>query len=161
MTARLLTAPAWPLAAGAVLLAAAVSLPAPPEEATAARGTWPLARSLTSRSHHRTPGPAGTARVTRPSRAATPVSRLAPGRPWLTSARRVFGCESGWNPRAVSPSGTYRGLAQMDATFWRSHGGLRFASRPDLASVAEQLAVAYDGWRQRGWSPWPTCGRLA
>jgi len=76
-----------------------------------------------------------------------------------SATRAVFGCESHWNPKAVSASGRYRGLAQMDAHFWSSYGGLAYAPRPDEATGLEQLMVAYRGWRARGWQPW-TCARL-
>lgn len=75
------------------------------------------------------------------------------------SVRLVFGCESHWNPRAVNPSGKYRGLIQADATFWASWGGLRYAPRPDQASTGAQLLVAYRAWKARGWEPW-TCARI-
>lgn len=82
---------------------------------------------------------------------------------WSTSRGtwRVFNCESHWNPKAVNPSGKYRGLIQADATFWKDWHGLQFAPRPDLATTQQQLQVAYWAWLKRGWSPWPTCGRLA
>ena len=68
-------------------------------------------------------------------------------------------CESTDNPRAVSSSGRYRGLYQMDANFWRTYGGLRYASRPDLASRSAQTRVAQRGYQARGSRPWPICGR--
>jgi hypothetical protein len=46
----------------------------------------------------------------------------------------------------------------MDADFWRTYGGQEFASRPDLATYAEQLIVAQRGYAARGRSPWPECG---
>jgi hypothetical protein len=42
----------------------------------------------------------------------------------------------------------------MDADFWETYGGLKYASRPELASETEQDAVAYRGWLARGWQPW-------
>lgn len=44
----------------------------------------------------------------------------------------------------------------MDADFWKTYGGLQYASRPEMASEQEQDAVAYRGWLARGWQPW-TC----
>lgn len=80
---------------------------------------------------------------------------------WAHSAAtvRIFRCESGWDPRAVNPSGKYRGLIQADADFWATYGGLVYAPRPDEASGVEQLRVAYRGWRARGWRPW-SCARI-
>ena len=68
-------------------------------------------------------------------------------------------CESSGNPRAVNSSGKYGGAFQMDAAFWRTYGGLTYATRPDLATYAQQLAVAQRGYAARGRSPWPSCGR--
>lgn len=88
----------------------------------------------------------------RASRARTSSGSAAWASSW--AARRVAECESGGNPRAVNPSGKYRGKWQMDRSFWRTYGGLRFASRPDLATEAQQDEVAYRGWLARGWQPW-------
>ncbi len=73
---------------------------------------------------------------------------------WAALAR----CESSGNPRAVSSSGKYRGLYQADASFWRTYGGLAYASRADLATASQQTAVAMRGYQARGRSPWPSCG---
>jgi hypothetical protein len=80
------------------------------------------------------------------------------GQVWATwpKTRAVIACESTNNPTAVSKTGKYRGLYQMDASFWRSYGGLALASSPDRATRAEQNYVAYRGYTSRGWSPW-TC----
>lgn len=65
-------------------------------------------------------------------------------------------CESGGNPRAVNPAGYY-GLYQFDLGTWRSVGG---SGVPTAASAAEQTYRAKLLYKQRGRSPWPTCGRL-
>jgi soluble lytic murein transglycosylase-like protein len=65
-------------------------------------------------------------------------------------------CESGGNPRAVNPAGYY-GLYQFDLGTWRSVGG---SGLPTAASAAEQTYRAKLLYKQRGRSPWPTCGRL-
>lgn len=67
-------------------------------------------------------------------------------------AVKVANCESGGNPRAVN--GIYHGKWQMDHDFWRSYGGLRFASDPLYATEAQQDWVAWRGWKARGWEPW-------
>jgi hypothetical protein len=121
-----------------------------------------------SRSHVRLPRIGSALVITKPPapRLRTTTGRVAVPRDrgftaWARSSatRAVFGCESHWNPRAVNPSGKYRGLIQADSRFWRTYGGLAFASRPDLATTAEQLRVAYAGWLSRGWQPW-TCARI-
>ncbi|GAA5119893.1 hypothetical protein GCM10023339_34400 [Alloalcanivorax gelatiniphagus] len=65
-------------------------------------------------------------------------------------------CESGGNPRAVNPAGYY-GLYQFDLGTWRSVGG---SGLPTSASAGEQTYRAKLLYKQRGRSPWPTCGRL-
>jgi len=69
-------------------------------------------------------------------------------------ARAVIACESSNRPSAISTTGKYRGLWQMDADFWASYGGLEIARRADLASRAAQNYVAYRGFVSRGWTPW-------
>lgn len=96
----------------------------------------------------------------RAARSRTTPKAVAPFRAnslnWTALAR----CESSNNPRAVSPSGRYRGAFQADATFWARYGGLEFAPRADLASYAEQIVVAQRGYAVQGRGAWPTCGRL-
>jgi hypothetical protein len=65
-------------------------------------------------------------------------------------------CESGGNPNAVNPAGYY-GLYQFDLGTWRSVGG---SGLPTSASAGEQTYRAKLLYKQRGRSPWPTCGRL-
>lgn len=65
-------------------------------------------------------------------------------------------CESGGDWHANTGNGYYGGV-QIDLTFWRNYGGLRFAARPDLATRAEQITVAERGLAVQGWGAWPTC----
>lgn len=65
-------------------------------------------------------------------------------------------CESGGNPRAVSASGTYRGLFQFDYGTWASVGG---KGDPAAASATEQYRRAAMLYARRGAAPWPVCGR--
>lgn len=67
---------------------------------------------------------------------------------------RIAQCESGGNPRAISPGGTYRGKYQFDRQTWRSMGG---SGDPARASEAEQDRRALALLRERGTSPWPNC----
>ncbi len=69
----------------------------------------------------------------------------------------IAACESGNNPTAVSPSGTYRGKYQFDPGTWKSLGGS--GADPAAASAAEQDRVAAKLYAQQGASPWPVCGR--
>ena len=68
--------------------------------------------------------------------------------------RRIAQCESGGNPRAVSPGGTYRGKYQFSRSTWRNLGGTG-----DPADAPEWLQdkLALKLYRQSGTAPWPNC----
>jgi len=68
---------------------------------------------------------------------------------------RIAECESGGNPRAVSPGGQYRGKYQFSRETWRTLGG-----RGDPADAPEwqQDRLALKLYRLRGTAPWPNCG---
>jgi hypothetical protein len=68
----------------------------------------------------------------------------------------IAACESGGNPGAVDPSGTYRGKYQFDMQTWASVGG---SGDPAAASEAEQDARAAALYAQSGSTPWPVCGQ--
>lgn len=61
----------------------------------------------------------------------------------------VAACESGGDWNANTGNG-YFGELQFDRQTWAAFGGLTYAPRADLATKAEQIAVAerliYDGW---------------
>jgi hypothetical protein len=70
-------------------------------------------------------------------------------------AIRVARCESGLNPTATSPSGTYLGLWQFSRATWRAYGGQ--GNDPRKVGAGKQTAVAYRLFQDRGWAPWPSC----
>jgi Transglycosylase-like domain/Putative peptidoglycan binding domain len=70
--------------------------------------------------------------------------------------KRIAECESGGNPRAVSPNGTYRGKYQFMKSTWKAYGGR--TRDPIDASEAHQDRVALKLYRARGTDPWPSCG---
>ncbi|MBE7187481.1 MAG: transglycosylase family protein [Jatrophihabitans endophyticus] len=70
----------------------------------------------------------------------------------------VASCESGGNWADDTGNGYYGGL-QFDLSTWDANGGEKYASRPDLATRAEQISVATTLYDQAGSSPWPVCGR--
>lgn len=88
---------------------------------------------------------------------------------WAHSAAgfQVSNCESGdrhafdvatrYNGNAHL-QGYYQGKWQADADFWRTYGGLQYASSPVGATESEQDAVAYRGYQARGWGPWECAG---
>jgi peptidoglycan hydrolase-like protein with peptidoglycan-binding domain len=71
------------------------------------------------------------------------------------SLRRIAQCESGGNPRAVSPGGQYRGKYQFSRETWRALGG---SGDPADAPEWLQDRLALKLYRQRGSAPWPNCG---
>jgi len=71
-------------------------------------------------------------------------------------AIRVAKCESSLNPKAVSPSGKYRGLWQFDRATWKAYGGP--GRDPIKVGARRQTQVAWRLFVDRGWQPWPTCG---
>lgn len=83
----------------------------------------------------------------------------APTRPphyneWLC----IHGGEGAWN--ANTGNGYYGGL-QFSQSTWTRNGGLRYASRADLASPLEQMWTAEGAWRESGgsFSQWPNTAR--
>jgi soluble lytic murein transglycosylase-like protein len=67
----------------------------------------------------------------------------------------IAACESGGDPTAVSPDGTYRGKYQFDLSTWAAVGG---TGDPAAAPEAEQDMRAAMLYAQSGSSPWPVCG---
>jgi resuscitation-promoting factor RpfB len=70
----------------------------------------------------------------------------------------VAQCESGGNWAINTGNGYYGGL-QFSASTWISNGGGAYAARADLASKAEQIAIATKLYDARGSAPWPVCGK--
>ena len=64
-------------------------------------------------------------------------------------------CESGGNPRALSPGGRYRGKYQFSIETWQNLGG---DGDPVEASEATQDRIALKLYRRSGSAPWPSCG---
>jgi hypothetical protein len=69
--------------------------------------------------------------------------------------KRIAECESGSNPRAVSPGGRYRGKYQFSVETWQNLGG---KGDPIDASEATQDRIALKLYRRSGTAPWPSCG---
>ncbi len=91
--------------------------------------------------------------------AALGIGLLAPsasadGHDWTGVAE----CESSGNWSINTGNGYYGGL-QFSGSTWLAYGGGAYASRADLASPAEQIAVAERTLAGQGVGAWPTCGR--
>ncbi|MEW1698490.1 transglycosylase family protein [Streptomyces sp. NPDC093249] len=72
---------------------------------------------------------------------------------------RVAECESGGQWSANLGNGLYGGL-QFTQDSWERHGGLAYAPSPDLASRAQQIAVAEKALA-KGSTAWATCAPIA
>jgi uncharacterized protein YabE (DUF348 family) len=86
----------------------------------------------------------------------TEVPPVSNGAIWDAIAR----CESG-NNWAINTGNGYYGGVQFDQNTWERQGGLRYASRADLATREEQIAIAEVTRARQGWGAWPVCGRGA
>jgi uncharacterized protein YabE (DUF348 family) len=72
---------------------------------------------------------------------------------------RIAQCESGGNWSINTGNGYYGGLQFNEAT-WNSNGGQVYAARADLASKAQQIAIADKVRDARGYEPWQCAGEL-
>lgn len=103
------------------------------------------------------------ARARRAARAAAAQQAAASAPATSTAGSTASGtlqaiarCESGGNPSAVDPSGTYRGKYQFTYATWAAMGG---TGDPAAAPVAEQDAMAAKLYATAGAGQWPVCGR--
>jgi hypothetical protein len=65
-------------------------------------------------------------------------------------------CESGGDPTAVSPDGTYHGKYQFSVATWNAMGGTGLPSQAPEAEQDMRAAMLYE---QSGPGQWPVCGR--
>jgi uncharacterized protein YabE (DUF348 family) len=86
----------------------------------------------------------------------TDVPAISDGSIWDA----IAGCEAGGN-WAINTGNGYYGGVQFDQGTWERNGGLRFASRADLATREEQITVAEVTRERQGWGAWPVCSGRA
>ncbi len=67
-------------------------------------------------------------------------------------------CESGGDWHINTGNGYYGGL-QFSSGTWLGFGGGTYASRADLASPEQQMAIADKVLAVQGWNAWPSCSR--
>ncbi|MFD9005416.1 transglycosylase family protein [Streptomyces sp. NPDC059582] len=73
---------------------------------------------------------------------------------------QVAQCETGGSWSADTGNGYYGGL-HLSQDDWERYGGLDYASRADLASRSQQIAVAEKVLADQGVEAWSTCGLLS
>jgi LysM repeat protein len=119
----------------------------PPWLARAARAATAAARPAPA-------APAGaTAAPAAPARASSPAPASSGGVNWSA----IAACESGGNWAASTGNGFYGGLQFTEQT-WLGYGGGRYASSANLATPAQQIAVAQRVLAGQGIGAWPVCG---
>jgi resuscitation-promoting factor RpfA len=84
---------------------------------------------------------------------ASPASAAAPNN-WDAVAQ----CESSGNWAINTGNGYYGGL-QFSQSTWAAFGGTEYAPRADLATKAQQIAVAERTLDAQGPGAWPSCGK--
>ncbi|GAB3988082.1 transglycosylase family protein [Nocardioides marmoraquaticus] len=94
---------------------------------------------------------ASAAVVAAPALVASPAE-AASGDTW----DRLAQCESSGNWRINTGNGYYGGL-QFHQPTWVGYGGKQYAPRADLATRAQQIAVAERVLDGQGWGAWPAC----
>jgi Transglycosylase-like domain/LysM domain len=82
-----------------------------------------------------------------------PIPASSDGANWSA----IAACESGGDWSADTGNGFYGGLQFTEET-WLAYGGGQYASSANLASAAQQIAVAQRVLAGQGIGAWPVCG---
>ena len=124
--------------------------------------TW-MARAAQAAIPAPLPAPAAVSVPQASPPAATPVATVVPvstavpassgGANWAA----IAACESGGNWSANTGNGFYGGLQFTEQT-WLAYGGGQYASSANLATAAQQIAVAERVLAGQGIGAWPVCG---
>ena len=116
-----------------------------------------LARAALAATAAARPAPAAPAGATAapaaPAQARSPAPVSSGGVNWSA----IAACESGGNWAASTGNGFYGGLQFTEQT-WLGYGGGRYASSANLATPAQQIAVAQRVVAGQGIGAWPVCG---
>ena len=99
-----------------------------------------------------------------PARAVSSASAAASTGTWSAPApsggvnwSAIAACESGGNWGISTGNGFYGGLQFTEGT-WLANGGGQYAPSANLATPAEQIAVAERVLASQGIGAWPVCG---
>jgi LysM repeat protein len=117
-----------------------------------------LARAALAATAAARPAPAAAA----PAAPAVPAASAQASRPAPASAggvnwSAIAACESGGNWAANTGNGFYGGLQFTEQT-WLGYGGGQYAPSANLATPAQQIAVAQRVLAGQGIGAWPVCG---
>jgi LysM repeat protein len=112
-----------------------------------------LAASAAARPAPAAPAGAAPAAPAAPAQASSPAPAPAGGVNWPA----IAACESGGNWAASTGNGFYGGLQFTEQT-WLANGGGQYASSANLATAAQQIAVAQNVLASQGIGAWPVCG---
>jgi type IV secretory pathway VirB10-like protein len=96
----------------------------------------------------------------RASRSRRQVQPDVKGDSLYAAFERLAECESSGDWDINTGNGFYGGIQFMDET-WDSIGGGRYASRPDLATKDQQIAMGIKLYKMYGDEQWPVCGDRA
>jgi hypothetical protein len=97
--------------------------------------------------------PAAQAEPAAPVQATSAAPASSGGANWAA----IAACESGGNWSANTGNGFYGGL-QFTQQTWLGYGGGQYAASANLASPAQQMAVAQRVLAAQGAGAWPVCG---
>ena len=112
-----------------------------------------LAATTAARPTPAAPAGAAAADPAAPAQASSPAPASSGGANWSA----IAACESGGNWAASTGNGFYGGLQFTEQT-WLANGGGRYASSANLATPAQQIAVAQNVLASQGIGAWPACG---
>ena len=107
-----------------------------------------------------TTGSAAAAPVSAPQADPAAPVQAAPAAPASSGGMNwagVAACESGGNWSSNTGNGYYGGL-QFTQQTWLGYGGGQYAASANLASPAQQIAVAQRVLAAQGAGAWPVCG---
>ena len=116
-----------------------------------------LARAALAATAATRPAPSARAAATAAPAAPAPASSPAPASPGGVNWSAIAACESGGNWAINTGNGFYGGLQFTEQT-WLANGGGRYASSANLATPAQQIAVAQNVLASQGIGAWPVCG---
>jgi len=116
-----------------------------------------LARAALAATAAARPAPAAAAGATAAPAAPAQASSPAPASSGGVNWSAIAACESGGNWAASTGNGFYGGLQFTEQT-WLGYGGGRYASSANLATPAQQIAVAQNVLAGQGIGAWPVCG---